>query len=74
MIELVDSNDARAARNKDNVLALYELMINKKEAEQAVAEFFAPEYIQHIRSLQMVLPNWRSFSARSPMLAPSFGS
>ena len=47
MIELVDSNDARAARNKDNVLALYELMINKKEAEQAVAEFFAPEYIQH---------------------------
>jgi predicted SnoaL-like aldol condensation-catalyzing enzyme len=47
VIELVNPNDARAVRNKDNVLALYDLMINKKEAEQAVAKFFAPKYIQH---------------------------
>jgi predicted SnoaL-like aldol condensation-catalyzing enzyme len=47
VIELVDPNDARAVRNKDNILALYDLMINKKEAEQAVAQFFAPHYIQH---------------------------
>lgn len=47
MIELVDPNDARAVGNKDNILALYDLMINKMEAEQAVAQFFAPQYIQH---------------------------
>jgi predicted SnoaL-like aldol condensation-catalyzing enzyme len=47
MIELVNPNDARAVRNRDNVLALYDLMINKKEAEQAVAKFFSPKYIQH---------------------------
>jgi len=47
VIELVDPNDARAVRNKDNILALYDLMINKKEAERAVAKFFAPKYIQH---------------------------
>src|ERR1700730_12140083 len=31
MIVLVDTNDGRAVRNKDNVLALYDLMINKKK-------------------------------------------
>ena len=46
MIELVDPNDVRAVRNKDNILALYDLMINKK-TEQAVAKFFAPKYTQH---------------------------
>jgi len=44
VIELVDPNDARAVGNKDNILALYDLMINKKEAEQAVAKFFAPKF------------------------------
>ena len=33
MIEIVNPNDARAARNKDNVLALYEAMINRKKSE-----------------------------------------
>src|SRR6267142_2785474 len=47
MIELVDLNDARAVRNKGNILALDDLLINKKEPEQAVAKFFAPRYIQH---------------------------
>jgi hypothetical protein len=44
VIELVDPNDARAVRNKDNILALYDLMINKKEAEHAVAKCFAPRH------------------------------
>ena len=30
MIEIVDINDSRAVRNKNNVLELYELMINQK--------------------------------------------
>ena len=47
MIELVDSDDARAVRNKDNVLSLYDLMINQKKPAQAAAKFFAPDYIQH---------------------------
>lgn len=47
MIVLVDPNDARAIRNKDNVLALYEQMINGKEAEEATAKFVRVDYIQH---------------------------
>lgn len=47
MIALVDPNDARAIRNKDNVLALYDLMINQGKSEQAAAKFLRPDYIQH---------------------------
>jgi predicted SnoaL-like aldol condensation-catalyzing enzyme len=47
LIELVDANDSRAIRNKDNVLALYELMINQKKSEEATAKFLSPAYIQH---------------------------
>jgi predicted SnoaL-like aldol condensation-catalyzing enzyme len=47
MIVLGDSNDRRAVRNKDNILAFYDLMINKKKAEEAVAKFLVPQYIQH---------------------------
>ena len=47
MIVIIDPRDARAVRNKDNVLALYELMINQKKAEEAVAKFLVPRYIQH---------------------------
>ena len=47
MIELVDPNDARALRNKDNILAMYELMIDKRRPEEAAAKFVAPGYIQH---------------------------
>lgn len=46
MIEVVDPNDARAVRNKDNILACYELLINQKQPEKA-AEFVVPNYIQH---------------------------
>ena len=47
MIEILDVNDSRAVRNKDNVLALYDLMINKKKSEEATAKFVSPAYIQH---------------------------
>src|SRR5260370_30691646 len=47
MLVLVDTNDARAVRNKDNVLALYDLMINQKKSEEATAKFVHPDYIQH---------------------------
>ena len=47
MITLVDPNDRRAVRNKDNVLALYDLMINRKQSEEATARLVAPAYVQH---------------------------
>ena len=47
MIVLVDPHDSRAVRNKDNVLALYEQMINQKKSEEATAKFVSPAYIQH---------------------------
>jgi predicted SnoaL-like aldol condensation-catalyzing enzyme len=47
MIVLVDPNDSRAVRNKDNVLALYDLMINRKKSEEATAKFVCPAYVQH---------------------------
>ena len=47
MIVLVDHNDCRAVRNKDNILALYDLMINQKKSEEAAAKFVSPAYIQH---------------------------
>jgi predicted SnoaL-like aldol condensation-catalyzing enzyme len=47
MITLVDPNDSRAVRNKDNVLALYDLMIHRKKSEEATARLAVPAYIQH---------------------------
>jgi predicted SnoaL-like aldol condensation-catalyzing enzyme len=47
MIELVDTNDSRAVRNKDNVLGFYEMVINQKKSEERVADFIGPVYIQH---------------------------
>ena len=47
MIVLVDTNDSRAVRNKDNVLALYDLMINDKKSEEATARFVSLVYVQH---------------------------
>ncbi len=47
MIEIIDVNDSRAVRNKSNVLALYDLMIDKKKSEEATAKFVSPAYIQH---------------------------
>src|SRR5262245_17369420 len=47
MLVLVDPNDSRAVRNKDNVLTLYHLMINQKKSEEATARFVNPAYVQH---------------------------
>ena len=47
MIVLVDANDTAAVRNKDNVLALYEQMINRKRSEEATARYLAHDYVQH---------------------------
>ena len=47
MIEIIDTNDSHAVRNKDNVLALYDLMINTKKSEEGTAKYVSPAYIQH---------------------------
>ena len=47
MIELIEVTDSHAVRNKNNVLALYDLMINQKRSEEATAIFVSPSYIQH---------------------------
>ena len=47
MLVLVNEHDRRAVRNKDNVLALYDLMINKKRPEEATAIYLRRDYIQH---------------------------
>jgi predicted SnoaL-like aldol condensation-catalyzing enzyme len=47
MLVLVDPDDHRAVRNTNNVLALYEQMINQKESAEATARFVSPAYIQH---------------------------
>jgi predicted SnoaL-like aldol condensation-catalyzing enzyme len=47
MIVLVDPKDTRAVRNIDNVLALYDLMINQKKSEEGTAKLVSPAYVQH---------------------------
>jgi len=47
MIELVDANDSRAVRNKNNVLRFYDLVINQKKSEESISTFMTPGYIQH---------------------------
>jgi predicted SnoaL-like aldol condensation-catalyzing enzyme len=47
MIELVDTKDSRAVRNKNNVLGFYDMVINKKRSEESVAQFMNPSYVQH---------------------------
>jgi predicted SnoaL-like aldol condensation-catalyzing enzyme len=47
MIEIFDPNDSRAVRNKNNVLELYELMINTKRSEEGTAKLVRSTYVQH---------------------------
>jgi len=47
MIEILDTNDSRAFRNKNNVLELYDLMINAKRSEEGTPKHVRPAYIQH---------------------------
>ena len=44
---LVDPQDQHAVRNIDNVLTLYQMMINENRAEEGTARFLAPDYVQH---------------------------
>jgi predicted SnoaL-like aldol condensation-catalyzing enzyme len=46
-VVLVDPNDRHAVRNIDNVLTLYQMMINENKALEGTAEFLTPDYIQH---------------------------
>jgi len=46
-IVLVDPRDQHAVLNIDNVLTLYQMMINENRAEEGTARFLAPDYIQH---------------------------
>ena len=47
MIEILDTNDSVAVRNKNNVLDLYELMINTKRSEEGTAKHVRRSYVQH---------------------------
>ncbi len=68
MIELVDPNDSRAVRNKNNVLRFYDLVINQKKSEESISTFMTPGYIQH----NPLIPGSSARSPRSgPMLASS---
>jgi predicted SnoaL-like aldol condensation-catalyzing enzyme len=44
---LVDSRDQAAVRNVNNVLTLYQMMINENKAEEGTAKFLIPQYVQH---------------------------
>jgi predicted SnoaL-like aldol condensation-catalyzing enzyme len=44
---LVDPGDKHAVRNVNNVLTLYEMMINENKAEEGTAKFLVPGYVQH---------------------------
>jgi hypothetical protein len=46
-IILVNRDDQRAARNVNNVLMLYQMMINENKAEEGTARFLVSGYIQH---------------------------
>ena len=46
-IILVNPGDQRAARNVNNVLALYQMMINENKAAEGTARFLVSGYIQH---------------------------
>lgn len=46
-IVLVDSRDQRAVRNIDNVLTLYQMMINENQAHEGTARYLDRNYIQH---------------------------
>jgi predicted SnoaL-like aldol condensation-catalyzing enzyme len=46
-VVLVDPRDQNAVRNVDNVLTLYQMMINENNAEEGTSRFLTSDYIQH---------------------------
>jgi predicted SnoaL-like aldol condensation-catalyzing enzyme len=55
MIEIIDTNDSRAVRNKNNVLALYDLMINTKKSEEGTAKYVSPAQVTRERARASVV-------------------
>lgn len=47
MQKIVDRDDANAVRNLENTIALYDGMINKKQAHDTVPKYVADGYVQH---------------------------
>ena len=46
-VVVVDAHDKNAVRNVNNVLTLYQMMINENKAEEGTAKFLTPDYVQH---------------------------
>ena len=46
-VVIVDPHDKNALRNADNVLTLYQMMINENKAVEGTARFLVPNYVQH---------------------------
>jgi predicted SnoaL-like aldol condensation-catalyzing enzyme len=46
-LKLVDTRDQKAVRNMENVLTLYQMMINDTKAAERTAKFLTSDYIQH---------------------------
>ena len=46
-VVLVDPRDRHAVQNIDNVLTLYQMMINENKAAEGTAKFLTPGYVQH---------------------------
>ena len=46
-IVLVNARDQHAVRNVNNVLTLYQMMINENKAAEGTAKFLIPGYVQH---------------------------
>ena len=44
---LVDPHDHHAVRNINNVLTLYQMMINENRAVEGTAKYLTPGYVQH---------------------------
>ena len=47
MLSLADSSDPRTTRNKNNILAFYDVMLNQHKPVEAVNEYLVSTYIQH---------------------------
>jgi predicted SnoaL-like aldol condensation-catalyzing enzyme len=47
VLTLVDPFDQNAVRNVNNVLKLYQMMINEDKAAEGTAKFLTPDYVQH---------------------------
>ena len=51
MEKIVDQKDKRSVENMNTAIALYDEMINKHNAMEAVNKYLVPEYIQHNPSI-----------------------